>query len=213
MPAYYAMGYLSGGPFQHYDYRRTSACEDAERLGMSGVWQAHYQGPAPSRWPQDHQGTRGHHAAGCPLHPLVGRSAYRCGLTRAPHPCAMEVTPCGPCALRRVTGTRGPLPRPTTRLTSLLGASARCRRPASAVRGPSAGTPHPWQALPCSPTLMPHAPQPARAAEHPHAGALLCTRAAGHTPDSAPGAGPHAAHTPSATPAAGAPPPWPPRRS
>ena len=161
MPAYYAMGYLSGGPFQHYDYRRTSACEDAERLGMSGVWQAHYQGPAPSRWPQDHQGTRGHHAAGCPLHPLVGRSAYRCGLTRAPHPCAMEVTPCGPCALRRVTGTRGPLPRPTTRLTSLLGASARCRRPASAVRGPSAGTPHPWQALPCSPTLMPHAPQPA----------------------------------------------------
>jgi hypothetical protein len=29
MPGYYAMGYLSGGPF--YAYRRTSACKDAEQ--------------------------------------------------------------------------------------------------------------------------------------------------------------------------------------
>jgi hypothetical protein len=117
----------------------------------------------------------------------------------------MELPWRSPSASRPGTATIGPVPRGTTGTVGLLGSSECHSRPAATVPGPCAGTPHPGQALPCRPTCMRHAPSTAPTAAHLHAGSPRCTRATGHTPDRAPGAGPRAAHTPSATPAAGAP--------
>jgi len=80
----------------------------AERLELSGVWQAHHQGPAPSRRPQDDHGTPCHRAARGPLQRLVGRTAHRPGLTTSAHPHAMEVTPRAPHAVPLATGPSDP---------------------------------------------------------------------------------------------------------
>jgi hypothetical protein len=122
---------------------------EAERLELSGVWQAHHQGPAPSRRPQDHQGTRRHHAARWPLQRLVGRTAHRPGLTTSFHAHAMEFTrrapPHGPAgappAGHERRAHRGPRRDPGSPATLQPALACPPRRPH--------GTPVSWQAAPC----------------------------------------------------------------
>jgi len=83
-------------------------CLGAERLELSGVWQAHHLCSAPSRRPQDDHGTPRHRAARGPLQRLVGRTVHRCGLTTSAHPHAMEVTPRAPHAVPLATGPSDP---------------------------------------------------------------------------------------------------------
>src|SRR5438046_4916690 len=68
-----------------------SIWEEAERLGISGVWPQRRATPSITGRPAHR--LRPLPTARCPLHPLVGRTAPRSGLTRSAPPCAMEFTP------------------------------------------------------------------------------------------------------------------------
>ena len=64
---------------------------------------------------------------GCPLHPLVGRTAYRGGLTRACQPSAKEVTSRAPSTLRPDTTPIASRHRGTTRVVGLPEPSGGCK--------------------------------------------------------------------------------------
>jgi len=119
---------------------------EAERLGISGVWPQRRATPPITGRPAHRR--RPLPTARCPLHPLVGRTAYRPGLTREGRPHAMEFTRRAPAVIRPGANAMGAISGRMPGRSGPPRAPARCQRPARARRSSLAGTPPP-----CRPPL------------------------------------------------------------
>src|SRR6266545_5037948 len=97
-------------------------------------------------------------AARCQLQLLVGRTAYRGGLTWETPTHAMEVIP-GHChAIAPATSSRSPARHRVARVPDVRSARSVPPGPCGGPTRPALDTPSPWQASPCGAALMLHAP-------------------------------------------------------